>query len=473
MDPALTASAPASAPAPPWGTDDALASYADELVAAKGKNWGEAYSLTGILAVAKDGKPIFIHAYGKANRDTGAVADADTRFRIGSVTKQFTAVCVLQLAEQGKLKIEDTIRTYLPDYPRKTGDKITLHQLLSHTSGIPSYTDDEALMKTDAKDHTPAEVLATFQDKPLHFEPGTQWQYSNSNFFLLGLVVEKVSGQTYERYLQDHVLGPAGMTRTSTIDAPDAPDTAVGYSGGPPDGDGPLTPVKMISMTLPFAAGALRSTVTDLLRWDRALMGTTLLSEASKARMFTPVLHEYGYGIGVRTVAGHTVLEHSGGIDGFASVLTRIPDQGLAIVVLSNDQVPPSDVAEALMSMLLEGKRTPPPQEREVVPMTSDLVARAVGDYAMSADSRKELEGKLPKQLMADIARIQISADGLQLSFKPNGQSKARIFWGGGAAFFTKGGDIEITLQGDPAGPAKAFVLTQGELATRYERSKR
>lgn len=437
-----------------------------------GKNWGEAYGFSGILAVARDGKPIVLRAYGKANRDTGAAADADTRFRIGSVTKQFTAVCILQLAEQGKLKIEDTIRTYLPDYPKKTGDKITLHQLLSHTSGIPSFTDDEALMKTDDKDHTPAQVLATFEDKPLHFEPGTHWEYSNSNYFLLGLILEKVSGQTYERYLQDHVLGPAGMTRTSTVDAPDAPDTAVGYDSDTPD-DGPLKPAKMISMTLPFAAGALRSTVNDLLKWDRALAATTLLSEASKTRMFTAVMNDYGYGIGVQTTAGHLVLEHDGGINGFESVFVRIPDLGLAIVGLANALVPPRPIADALIPMLLEGKRTPPVQEREVAPMTPELVARAVGDYAMSADSKKELEAKLPKKLMADIARIRFSAEGAKLSFKPNGQSKGRVFSGGGDVLFTKGNDIEITLEGDPNGPARAFVLKQRALTVRYERAKR
>jgi CubicO group peptidase (beta-lactamase class C family) len=471
--PSPAAPAPVSTPAPlPWGTDDALASFVDDFVGAMGKRWGDPYAFSGIVAIAKDGKPIVLRAYGKANRDTGAVADANTRFRIGSVTKQFTAVCTLQLAEQGKLKVEDTIRTHLPDYPKKTGDKVTLHQLLSHTSGIPSYTDDEALMKADTKDHTPAQVLAVFEDKPLHFEPGTQWEYSNSNFFLLGLIVEKVSGQTYERYLQDHVLGPAGMMRTSTIDAPDAPDTAIGYDTDAPDDGGPLKPAKAISMTLPFAAGALRSTVNDLLRWDRALAGTTLLSEASKTRMFTAVMNDYGYGIAVRTVAGHLVLEHDGGIDGFRSVLGRIPDEGLTIVVLGNAIANPGPVEKALVPMLLEGKRTPPLEERDVVPTTPELVVRVVGDYAMSADSKKELEAKLPKQLMADIARIRVTADGTKLSFKPNGQPKERIFSGGGDMLFSKHAGVEITLEAAANGTAKSFVLRQGALTVRYERTK-
>jgi CubicO group peptidase (beta-lactamase class C family) len=262
------------------------------------------------------------------------------------------------------------------------------------------------------------------------------------------------------------------MTRTSTIDAPDAPNTAVGYDSDAPD-DAPLKPAKMISMSLPFAAGALRSTVNDLLRWDRALAGTTLLSEASKTRMFTPVMNDYGYGIGVRTVAGHLVLEHDGGINGFESVFVRIPDEGLAIVGLANALVPPRPIADALVPMLLEGTRTSPIEEREVVPMTPELVARAVGEYTMSADSKKELDAKLPKKLMADIARIRVSADGMKLSFKPNGQPKERVFSGGADLLFTKGNDIEITLEGDPKGQAKAFVLKQRALTVRYERTKR
>jgi CubicO group peptidase (beta-lactamase class C family) len=357
----------------------------------------------------------------------------------------------------------------LPDYPAKTGDRVTLHELLSHTSGIPSYTDDEAFMNGRDKDHTPAQVLATFEDKPLHFEPGSDWEYSNSNYFLLGLVIEKVSGKTYERYLQDHVLAAAGMTRTSTVDAPDAPDTAIGYDA---DDSGDETPsrARAISMTVPFAAGALRSTVNDLVKWDRALAGRAVLSEASKARMFTPVRNDYGYGVGVDTVEGHVVESHGGDIDGFRSYFVRIPDAGLAVVVLCNSPVDPEPIGRALPPMLLAGKRTPPVKERELTEVTPHLVARALGDYTMSVASKKDLEGKLPKTLVEDIARIQVSADGTKLFARPNGQPRMRVFWGGGDLLFTKRGGVEIVLEGEANQPAKSLVLTQGALTVRYER---
>jgi CubicO group peptidase (beta-lactamase class C family) len=466
----FTAGPVAVAAAPPWGSEDQLGAYLDDFVGAIGRKWGEPYAFSGVVAAAKDGKPILVRAYGKANRETGAIADADTRFPIGSLTKQFTAVCILQLAEQGKLKVEDTIRTYLPDYPKQTGDKITLHQLLSHTSGLPNYTADEALMKASDKDHSPAEVLATFEDKPLHFDPGTRWEYSNSNFFLLGLVIEKVSGHSYEQYLQAHLLGPAGMTRTSTIDAPDTPDTATGYATDP-EGNETLVRAKVDSVTVEFAAGALRSTVNDLFRWDRALSGTLLLSAASKARMLTPVREEYGYGIGVRVVGGHVMLLHNGGVSGFRSALYRVPDAGLTVVTLVNGLAAPEPVADAMLSMVLEGRRLPPVEDRDIAPTTPELVARVTGDYVMSAASKKELEGKLPTKVMDGIARIHVGADGTQLSFKPNGQGKLRVYSDGGDVLFTKQAGIELVLEGEAKDPVKAFVLKQGPLAGRYERA--
>lgn len=480
--PALaSAAAPAPAPAPepapapadpPWGNTANLSTFIDTYVGAMGQKWGAAYAFRGIVAVAKDGQPLVVRAFGKANDKSGAVADADTRFRIGSVTKQFTAACILQLSEQGKLKLDDTIRKHLPDYPAAQGDRVTIHQLLSHTSGVPSYTDDDALMKARAKPHTPAQVLATFKDKPLKFEPGSRWEYSNSNYFLLGLVVEKLSGQSYEKYLQEHVLAPAGMTRTSTVDAPDAPNTAVGYDDDDSD-DEKLRPAEPIDMSIPFAAGALRSTVNDLFKWDRALAGTSVLSEASKAKMFTPVKEDYGYGVGIRTVDGHTIHSHSGGIDGFRSVLTEIVDQGLVIVVLGNGPAGPDAIARSVQWMLLKGERSAPREERQVAPMTDDLRARAKGEYAISAASKADLESKVPKGLLDSIETITLLVEKKVVFLKPKGQSRVRLFSGGGDALFAKVIAVEVTLEGDAGKPARAFTLKQGGLVIRYERKGR
>ena len=469
-EPSTSAAAPASiaTASPPQGSDAELGAYLDDYVGAHGKKWGDAYAFRGIVAAARDGQLLAVRSFGKANERTGAAADADTRFRIGSITKQFTAACILQLAERGKLSLGDTITRHLPDYPARTGEAITLHHLLSHTSGLPSYTDDGALMATRGTPHTPAEVLATFAHQPLKFTPGAEWDYSNSNYFLLGLVIEKVSGEPFEAYLLSHVLGPAGMTRTSTVDAPEAPNTAVGYDAGD---DERIAVAHAVDMSLPFAAGALRSTVSDLVKWDRALTGTTVLSEASKVRMNTPVLNHYGYGIGVDDVGGHRLLTHGGGIDGFNAVLMRIPDAGVVLIVLANGPVDAQPIMRALRPMVLERKRTPPPVERAVLPLTSSVETRVCGDYAMSAASRKDLAGKLPPKVLAAMARAQITGAGGALFFTPAGQPRDRLFWAGGDVLFTKKDGLELHLQGASQGPAKALVLRQQGLEIRYERS--
>jgi CubicO group peptidase (beta-lactamase class C family) len=350
----LPAAAAATAEPPPAPLPERLGELIDAYVSAFGRTRGEASAFNGYVMVARDAKPVFAKGYGLANRETRVIADADTRFRIGSITKQFTAVAVLQLAERGKLRLDDALSRYVPGLP--FGDHVALYHLLTQTSGVASYTDVEALMKEDDKPHTQAQVLAAFAETPLEFEPGTRFQYSNSNYFLLGMVIEKTTGGSYEDYLQRNVLGPAGMTRTSTIDAPDAPNTAVGYTVR----DGAIVLAGPVDMSMPFAAGALRSTPGDLVRWDRALAGDALLGEASRRRMLSPMHDGYAYGVGVKTVAGRQVVEHGGGINGFTSQLSRVPSEGLVVAVLSNVvSDAPGQIAEAILKMALEGSQVP------------------------------------------------------------------------------------------------------------------
>ena len=454
--------------APPYGTDADLGAWTDAYVSSFGKSWGEAYAFSGYIAVTRDGKPIYARAYGKANRESGAVADADTRFRIGSITKQFTATCVMQLAEKGKLEVDDPLRKYLPDYP-KSGDKVTLHHLLTHTSGIPSFTDDEALMKVRGTRHTQAEVLATFKDKPLEFEPGERFAYSNSGYFLLGLVIEKVSGQSYEAYLQEHVLGPAGMKRSSTIDAEDAPNTAVGYDN---DDDDKIERAHGVDMSLPFSAGALRSTASDLFAWDRALAGNLLLTDAAKQRMYSPEKDNYAYGWVVWTEDGRKIAGHDGGIDGFASSYRRIPEERLVLVALANHGFELGKIMKPLTTMLLTGKKAEPPAERAEVPMDGRVVARAAGEYALSVASKKMIEGKVPATTLDSIKTIAIKADKGKLFLKPAKQERVRLYLGEAALLFAKKAGVEITLDGDQKGMATGFALKQGGLALSYERVK-
>jgi len=452
--------APALAPLP-----EHLGDWIDAYASALGREWGATEAFSGYLLVARDGAPAFGKAYGKANRTTGALAGGDTRFRIGSITKQFTAVAVLQLAEKGLVRVEDPLSRYLPGLP--FGDRVTLHHCLSHTSGIANYTEDEALMKENAKPHTHEQVVAAFANKPLAFEPGAEFRYSNSNYFLLGMIVEKVTGLSYEDYLQRSVLGPASMTRTSTVDAPDAPDTAAGYT----DEDGTLAPAHPIDMSNPFAGGALRSTANDLVRWDRALAGDALLTADSKRRMLTPVREHYGYGIAMKTVAGREVEEHGGGIDGFSSDLARVPAGHLVVVALSNtDSFRPEAMVAAIVEMALTRSKIDPPAETPVVPFDAATLARFAGSYAIDPASDKAYRGKLPDAVLATVQTIGITADKGRLRFKPGGQEEHSVFLRADGALFTKGSGISFEPE-QAKGVVASFVLKQGGLALRYVRA--
>jgi D-alanyl-D-alanine carboxypeptidase len=256
------------------------------------------------------------------------------------------------LQEQGKLSVDDAITKHLKSYPADPGDRITIHQLLTHTSGIPSYTDDAELMARRTVEIPAAELVVTFQDRPLEFAPGTEWRYSNSGYVLLGLVVEAASGQSYEQYLQEHFFTPLGLTGTGyTHNETILPLRASGYTLT----DGVLANAAHIAMSLPFSAGAIHSTVGDLAAWDRALHGDKVLSAASQQQMFTPVQQNYGYGVMMMERSGHKLIMHDGGIDGFSSHLARYPDDGVTIVVLGNNEsVNASELGFALAAIMFD-----------------------------------------------------------------------------------------------------------------------
>jgi CubicO group peptidase (beta-lactamase class C family) len=294
----------------------------------------------GSLLVAENGKVIFKKGYGMANMEWAIPNAPDTKFRLGSLTKQFTAMLIMQLVEGGKLKLEGKITDYLTDYPKANGDKITIHHLLTHTSGIPNYTGLPGFQeKLSRNPYKPTDFIKQFSDLPLEFEPGSRFAYSNSGYFLLGVLIEKVTGKTYGKVLQENIFKPLGMNNTgydvySTI----LPKQATGYEKRG------LTYVKApyIDMSIPYSAGSLYSTVEDLALWDQALYSDNLLSASSKATLFTPYKSGYAYGwfVGKRPLGqlkdSLQVMDHAGGIDGFHTVLSRLPENKHLVVLLNN-----------------------------------------------------------------------------------------------------------------------------------------
>ncbi|HSL20384.1 MAG TPA: serine hydrolase [Vicinamibacterales bacterium] len=301
----------------------------------------EAYPADGpgaAVIVARGGQPIYRKAIGMADLELGVKLEPDMVFEIGSVTKQFTAAAVLMLVEEGKLALSDDITRVLPDYPTH-GKTITIEHLLTHTSGIKSYTGMASWAANDRRDMTVSDMIDVFKNEPLEFEPGSKWKYNNSGYFLLGAIIEKVSGLKYERFLATRIFEPLGLRRTMY----GHPDTIVprrvrGYSLGPAG----LANAKFISMTQPFSAGALLSNVDDLVRWSAALHGGKVVPPESLRRMRSAFAltngrsSRYGYGLSVGEYEGHDVAEHGGGIPGFSCMLVHLPEDDLTVAVLSN-----------------------------------------------------------------------------------------------------------------------------------------
>lgn len=292
------------------------------------------------MIVTHDGKTVFRKAYGMADMDAKLPLSADMALRLGSVTKQFTATAILILAEQGKLSLSDDIRKFLPDFPYK-GKTITVEHLLTHTSGVPNYTSNPSFATTMAQDMTVAQMMATFQDAPLAFAPGERYAYSNSGYFLLGAIIEKVSGMRYADFLARSIFQPLGMQHTAYEGAERKPVVqARGYRGS----QGKFSLGLPLSMTQPFAAGSLVSTVDDLARWDAAITAGKLLKPTSWRQAFTPYTLKsgaptrYGYGWQVGKLKGSSTLEHGGGINGFSSYALRLPDEKVYVALLANSE---------------------------------------------------------------------------------------------------------------------------------------
>jgi CubicO group peptidase (beta-lactamase class C family) len=297
-------------------------------------------TFNGSVLVAENGKVIYKKGFGLANMEWNIPNTPETRFRLGSITKQFTATLILQLVEQGKIKLDGKLSDYLPDYRKDVGEKVTIHQLLTHTSGIPSYTGLPGFIRDVSRNpYTVDEFVKRFASNDLEFEPGSKFSYNNSGYFLLGAIIEKITGRPYEQVIKEKIFEPLGMKNSGYDHAATILEKRA--SGYIKTRDGYLN-APYLDMSLPYAAGSLYSTVEDLFLWDQALYTDRLLSEQSKAVMYKPYLQNYAYGwvitkaklgSGPETV---TSIGHNGGINGFNTLLVRYPEQRNLIVLLDN-----------------------------------------------------------------------------------------------------------------------------------------
>ena len=279
--------------------------------------YADCCSFSGTVLVSEHDKVVFKKGYGLANREWNIPNTPDVKFRLGSITKQFTSMLIMQQVAKGAIKLDGHLSDYLPYYRQDTGSKVTISQLLSHTSGIPSYTDDPKFFPDVSRNYYAVDdFVKKFCSGDLQFEPGTKFHYDNSGYFLLGAILEHVTGKTYEALLKENILVPLGMKDTGFDHfAEILPKRAAGYQL---DLDGAVN-APYLDMALPYAAGSLYSTVEDLYTWDQALYTDKLIPRDLKQKLFTPNLEHYGYGWDIRTVpadepaAGQTMVSHGGG----------------------------------------------------------------------------------------------------------------------------------------------------------------
>ena len=337
----------------------------------------------GAVLIAKGGKILINKGYGSANLDWSIPNSPRTRFLIGSVTKQFTAASVLLLEERGKLRTEDPIKKYLPEVP-PAWDHITIFDVLTHTSGIPDFTEFPDFTAIMAIPTTPEQLVARFRDKALDFPPGSRFKYSNSGYELLGYLIEKISGEPYGAFVRDNLLTPLGM-KESGYGSPNQiiPNLAVGYEAEP---SGPVI-APYFDESLAYAAGGLYSTTGDLLRWERALYGGKVLSAASLQKMMTPYRDNYALGLGARkTPNGQRLFWHNGGIPGFRAWVGYVPEEDVDVIVLSNLSTRASQAIGNDLVQVSDGERATLISDRRSVSMSPDVLDRFSGYYRTKDD---------------------------------------------------------------------------------------
>jgi len=400
----------------------------------------------GSVLVARDASILLDKGYGYADLEWRVPDAPDAKFRLGSITKQFTAASILLLEERGKLKTDDPVKKYMPDAP-PAWDKITIYNLLTHTSGIPNFTSFPDYHASEATPTTPEKLVARFRDKTLDFPPGTKWSYSNSGYVLLGYLIEKISGKSYRDFVEENIFKPLGMNDSGyDSDSAIIPRHAYGYS---PGSDGPVN-AGYIDMTIPFSAGALYSTTHDLLKWEQGLFGGKVLSPASLNKMTTPFKEDYACGLMVRTVNGRTEIEHGGGIEGFNTDLAYYPGDKLTVVVLANlNGGAPEEIA-AKLAAVAHGEKVVLPSERKEIAVSPDVLGRYLGTYQLTPDFS-----------------IVITLEGSQMMAQATNQPKFPIFPESETKFFLKVVDAQIEFLKNDKGDVTSLVLHQGGRDTK------
>lgn len=383
---------------------------------------------SGSILIAKNDQIVVNKGYGFANYGFVIKNNSETKFRIASLTKGFTAVAILQLEEKGLLNIDDKLQKYIPDYPR--GDEISIKHLLTHTSGVPNHTEfDDFDKERRVFGYNILETIETFQSRPLEFTPGEKFNYSNSNYILLGFVIEQVSKMSYEEYIKQNIFEPLKMNNTGF----ENPDRIIkNFAQGYCLKNNEIGKAKFRDMSNAHASGALYSTTEDLYFWDRALYSEELLNNKSKEKMFTEFKDNYGFGWGIVNVFNHKMIAHSGDIDGFTSNISRFINDDISIIILSNfEHTPINRINKDLIAIVFNEKYTVP-EIIKTIKLSNNILQSYVGEYELQPGfifSISFIDGKLfcqptgqPKLELAPISESEFMLKEVEakISFSKN-----------------------------------------------------
>jgi len=407
------------------------------------------------VVIVENGEIIHQSGYGLANVELNVPISNDTVFRIGSVTKQFTAAGIMLLEQRGQLSTSDRIEKYLPDYPTH-GHVITIDNLLTHTSGIMSYTNIPDYMETEIRDDlTTEELIDVFDNLPMEYAPGDKWNYNNSGYVLLGAIIEAVSGHSYEDFIAEQIAGPLGLGSTVYGGPKLIPNRASGYGMGD---DGNIVNAGFLSMTQPHAAGSLLSTTGDLVKWHKALTGGEFIHDDSYMKMTSPFelndgeSHPYGYGLGLGTMRGRKLIAHGGGIHGFTCYSMWLPDEDIYVAVLTNGATSgpgPTTVASLAAAMLIGD----PYPERQAIDLSEPDIDGLTGNFVGEDFPPIEISNE-DGQLSMDIGGFAVEklyAESRNLLFMKDSLNYIKVRWAGSSAtelrFHTKEGEPPAVLE--------------------------
>jgi len=385
------------------------------------------------VAIVQDGKIAYVQAYGNARLDPQAAATPAMRYSIGSISKQFTAAAVLLLAEEGKLTLDDPVSKYVPGLTR--GNEITIRQLLSHTSGYQDYAPQDYIPQFQQQPISADGIMDRWAKIPLDFEPGTKWQYSNTNYVIAGAIVEKVSGQTLLQFLSERVFTPLGMKSVVNTDAGALPATdPIGYMRY---ALGPLRPAPDVGHGWMFAAGELAMTAEDLAKWDISMIDQTILKPASYREMETEVVlkngvgSQYGLGVFVRDAGGHRVLSHSGEVSGFVANNIVMPDNQIAVVVLTNQDASEaaSGIGNQVRDLLIKAANPLDTRQDALMRQIYDGLQRGKIDRSLfTDDANAYFTDQALKDYAAGLAPLGAPAGFIQVRSSLRGGMTARIY---------------------------------------------